>query len=553
MAEAGVATFDEWCEEAATRFLQSVLVVDDLATFEPPPKPGEVAEPDPGAAVARDENDDDDDGAATAPPEIPLDVKVLGDALADRGLSCGVLRPDREDPGGRRVVPAASRADIVLLDWRLHDRGERVLEFIAQLAACDGLRLIVVYTSAGGLADIADQIAERLAALGDCEHEPGSFRVTSASLVVEVYSKEGALLHGAEEKREVRVQELAGRLIGDFVGLTRGLLPSATVAAIGELRAATPRILENLGADLDPAYLGHRILLPDPDESGDQLIKLIASEWGVAIEDNEMVRRAVGLEPIDAYIDQLEPRDGELSADTLKRVVRVGIKSDSAKKQLNDIPEVNRANPKLVGARESQTSRFMRSDDGSAHKSDQAFALRLLHKTTTPNVSPRLTLGTIVRDDEGRYLICVQPGCDSVRLGGARSFPFLPMKQPKNGNVPDVLVEDDGELVELAVVRDPYELLSIPFEPDSTGAVVADGRGPGAKFRGPDKERDEGSDGERDEGSDKEPEARMFSFVAQLRKSHAQNVAHQLAQKLGRVAVDRSEVQQLWKKRGDGS
>jgi hypothetical protein len=41
----------------------------------------------------------------------------------------------------------------------------------------------------------------------------------------------------------------------------------------------------------------------------------------------------------------------------------------------------------------------------------------------------------------------------------------------------------------------------------------------------------------------------LLTFVAQLRDNHAQDVAHQLAQKVGRVALDESEVQRLWQKK----
>ncbi|MFP5389223.1 MAG: response regulator receiver domain, partial [Thermoleophilia bacterium] len=98
---------------------------------------------------------DDEAGEATEPPTLKLDAKALTDEFAAHGLVCGVMRPDPGEPHADTVVPTAARADIVLLDWRLHDKGEHALEILEKLAAKDGLRLIAIYTSAGKLDDIA--------------------------------------------------------------------------------------------------------------------------------------------------------------------------------------------------------------------------------------------------------------------------------------------------------------------------------------------------------------------------------------------------------------
>lgn len=524
-AEAG--PFETWCTEAAGRFLQSVMVVDDLATFEPvaaqPDGTFEAKVPD-GRPVPVDEDEDVD--APTDRPEIPLDVKTLSDLFADKGLICGVIRPRPEEPGSARVVPAATRADIVLLDWRLGDDGDRVLEFIADLVACDGLRLIAIYTSAGGLEDIARQICEKIG--GGCAHEPGSFRVTADSLTIEVYSKEGAVLTDKEQEREIATGDLPDRLVADFVRMTRGIVPSAAVAAIGDLRGGTPRVLRRLSADLDAGYLGHRILLSDPDESGDHLIELIVSELRTVIEDSALVRQAVGDEVIDTYVDQLGLAEGELLRETLKLALKIGATSDAAKEELGRHPDAQKAKePKLIGGKVSQTLRFTGRDEERALEADRRFATMLSLKTPSSHVEPRLTLGTIVRCEDGVHLICLQPGCDSVRLDAPRFFPFLPMHPRVKDKAFDLLIQSAEGFAELKIVRDPFALRMLEFHPvPEVRAVIARRDGSGAR-----KFVTGGA---------------SLTFVAQLRDSHAQDVAYHLAQKVGRVALDQSEVQRLW-------
>lgn len=525
MAAEGVS-FDEWTRKAALRFLQSVMVIDDQATFDVPrgQPSGPLVAPDP-VPVSYEEDEPESDDDPTVQPESVLDVKVLSDRFADHGLICGVLRPDADEPLSRQAIPAATRADIVLLDWRLGDRGERVLELIDKLASVGGLRLIAVYTSAGALAQIASRICATVRR--GCVHEPGSFSVTTDSLTIEVYSKEGAGLDPSEQHREVATADLADRLISDFVRKTHGIVPSAAVAAIGEVRAGTPKILRRLGRDLDAGYLGHRTLLPDPDESGDHLIELITSELSAVVEDSALVRTAVGRSVVDAYVDQLQLAQGELSRETLRLMLEVGTAKKTSKDRLRTCPDVNdQMSPKLWGKNVgSQTLRFKQRDEAAALAADQRFATLLALKSPASNTAPRLTLGTIVSAGDGSYLICLQPGCDSVRLDHPRPFLFLPMRVTEQSRFFDLFVEQGaGEYVPLEITREPYALQIREFTPDAVTRVVP------ARKDGSDRYQFTASDGG------------QLTFVAQLRASHAQDVAHHLAQKVGRVALDQSEV-----------
>lgn len=525
---AGEGSFDDWCREAADRFLQSALVIDDQATLEAEAQVTDLKPPPPEPVPQQDEETSE----PTEPPELPLDAKTLIDEFAVHGLVCGVMRPGPNEPRADAVAPTAARADIVLLDWRLRDKGERALEILETLATTEGLRLIAIYTSAGGIDGIAATVGRHLEASnpdgeGAYTHEEGSFRVTGDGLTIEIYAKDGSTGTPEENARQISPQDLPGRLIEDFARMTHGIVPSAAIATVGALRTATPRVLGLLGRNLDAGYLGHRILLPDPDESGDHLIELIGSELRTVIEDNDLVRQAVGREVIERYIDEIDP--GDLSADVLKEALRIGVTAREAKKKLSELPGVTQAMPKLVASSpKSQTHRFLDGDETAAKEADRRFAIKLSLRTLS-GVNPRLGLGTIVKGEDDAFFICLQPECDSVRLDEGRGFPFLPMTPAEEFNGQDLLVEAD-EPVGLEIVCNPYELSMLDFDPDpNRRAVIAHDRSGGFVFESAD--------------------SRLWTFVAQLRNGHSRHLAHRLASDIGRVGIDESEVQRLWRKK----
>jgi hypothetical protein len=529
--EAGEENFDDWCVEAAERFLQSVLVVDDRATLEGPAAVTQLDTP-PEHPVSDAEVESNDE--PTAIPELELDAKLLTDEFAARGLVCGVMRPDPGEPTPDMVVPTASRADIVLLDWRLRDKGERALDIIHELAEQDGLRLIGVYTSAGDLDQIASDICTRLNGGDDQAQEPyahdeGSFRVIGAGLTIEVYAKEGSDVLPEEKGRSVTTQDLPGRLIDDFAQMTRGIVPSTAVATIGELRAATPRVLRLLGSGLDAGYLGHRILLSDPDESGDHLLGLIGSEFMAAVENSELIKRAVSHRVVNQYVDQMPVADEELDKELLKEVLRLGTASKAAKEKLKDIPEVMANEPKLVRSKPtSQTLRFTARNEVQAADADRRFAMKLSLETLS-GAEARLRLGTVVKDQNDIFLICLQPECDSVRIDAPRDFPFLPMTRPEDSAQREDLLVDDSGPVGLRITRDPFALRMLRFAPDPGSRAIAAVEDEGRLYF------ESVNDG-------------RLSFVTQLRSGHAQDLAHQLAHQLSRIALNQSEVQRIWQK-----
>ena len=75
---------------------------------------------------------------------------------------------------------------------------------------------------------------------------------------------------------------------------------------------------------------------------------------------------------------------------------------------------------------------------------DEQWSMLMSSKFHYGQAVPELRLGVVVRDSSsGIFMLCMQPVCDSVRLSGETSFPFLPLVSATEGS--DVVVFFDGE------------------------------------------------------------------------------------------------------------
>ena len=123
-----------------------------------------------------------------------------------------------------------------------------------------------------------------------------------------VFGKEGTRVPPDDAdlvERIVSIPELPSRLILEFAHMMTGLLPSVAIAGLSEVRAQSHKILTVFSRSLDPAFLGHRVLLPNPAEAEDQLVGMFAAEL-LSILEYGGVAKQVGLESIRAWVDEME-------------------------------------------------------------------------------------------------------------------------------------------------------------------------------------------------------------------------------------------------------
>lgn len=513
--------FTDPAEKAVHRFLQSVMVIDDRAQYGPETSVTTLAKPTKGHTGEEDEDED-----PTQAPGSLLDAKALVDAFAEEGLVCGVMRPDPPtEPRTEIVLPAASKADIVVLDWHLYDNGEHALAILRGLAGEPGLRLAAVYTYDEKLDEIASSICEEIHGTVS-----GKFRVTVGAFVVEVYAKEGTGLSGEAAGRVHTPVELAARLIRDFARMTKGIVPTAAVAAIGALRRETPRVLALLSPELDPGYLGHRILLTDPEEAARQLLDLIGAELRTAIEDDEIVQTAISQPTIEHYVRGLDSYEGALPLEIINRALEIGTSRVEAKQEIlsNTAVQAEPNEERLGSRKRSQTHRFTQGDHDVAGRADVLFGQRMSLRTET-NTAPYLQLGTIIRAD-GEWLVCVQPDCDAVRVDDEREFPFLRATAVGLDKRVDAVVSLDGADQTLRIDHHLYSLRQMRFTPDAATRTVT-------------AERHDGK------WTFSSVDGNECRFVAQFKRDHARRLVQVFANTGSRVGLDESELFRRWGER----
>lgn len=535
----------------AERFLQSAVVFDDEASFEP-------AEPtdEPASDFMIDENEDEPSGGESeaekphqliepAPREqgdfeIGVNAKALGDAFARVGLICGFLKPGEEGPDQSRelVVKSARRADIVVLDWSINrDEGTTTTEIIKQILGADDdeeerrLRLIAIYTSRLETEAILDRLQAVVDQFFDGSTlEREQFSLAKGPLRIEIYAKQTAhVVNTAEQPRAVSEDELPTKLIDDFAAMNAGLVPSVALAGLAAIRADTHRVLGVLNSSLDPAYIAQRLLIPDQAEAGEQLVGLVASELRAVMDDRNVSHEA-GPEAIKEWLRwriasgaSLGIVDGHSrEEEDLATLLKYGL-ATPPRDQAQEIKDI-RDQRGLTRAREIDGTASLFADDAAtAGRANDRFAMRLSLRSHYRKPARLLQLGTLIRDSAGVYLLCVQPVCDSVRLTEPeREFIFMPTVQVEERF--DIVVHDpeDDSRRTLGVVTRPYLIRKIAFAATGKSRCVQATEADGL-YRFSDT-----SDAE-------------YLWVARLEEGYAQRVAHGLGTELSRVGLSESE------------
>lgn len=287
--------------DAALRFLQTVVVVDDHA-YTPPEVDfggehatldGESLEHDaPAAPLAADEAGED-------PQDFHTETVVEG--FADLGIYCAVLKPseDNRTADMHRVEMLARRADIVILDWILEPRtgvtsrdrssDGTSLDFIRDILKKDRTvggrtRLICIYTGESRAADILsridDGIQDEVRARGTSATKIAN-RVDVGSTRILVLGKEREYRVGTIES--VRSADLPQRMVDEFAGfVVTGLLREVAVESLAAIRDESHRLLRRFDGALDAPLLSHRSVT-SPADAEEFSRSLVGSELAAVV------------------------------------------------------------------------------------------------------------------------------------------------------------------------------------------------------------------------------------------------------------------------------
>lgn len=513
-------TFDGLVAKAVERFLQSAIVVDDLAflpstsgptTLRTPPAAAEtlaaIEELEEAATDRRDEE-------PTEPANTPLNAKLIVDAFAERGVVCGVLRPSQDEQDEvRRIAPGAiRRSDLVILDWHLNaDDGEAAIELLEDVIreAGEAMRLVAIYTGDPNLPRIAAKLIDRLGAtrIDDVSVEVGPVRIVAIGKADE----DSTPVEGTASE-----SELPDRLVKLFANLADGLVRSASLSALAALRGATYRLLAGLGHDIDVGYVGQRALVFPSSQAEDDLLGMLVSELRAIVEDDMDTRGGVDAEAVALWLRREADagRGGAFPPEVLAAAVEANLFNTESLQALKaSHPQLNDLRKPRKGA-----THHITADTSSATEADERFAMRMTLKLIYDRPERFLSLGTIVRANNGTYHLCVQPICDSLRIDGRKRYPFVPLTAVSSQF--NYVVEDDGNTVRLCLSHTPSEIRHWTFRADQqVRAVVAKGDPPvfvttsGAEFR----------------------------WIAQLNEGHAQRAAQELGVQQSRIGLAESD------------
>ena len=549
--------------KAVRRFAQTMIVVDDEADLTVPAEqvPENVVRPSwRQSRAVRDESEQMSrvvNQMGTDRTHI-LDGKVLVDSALKLGLVCSVLRPNPRENILDTVVQAAQRVDIICLDWKMHDdNGNTTVSLIKGIVKEDQLgegrlRLIVIYTAEHGRTRILDKIKKEISSLVSAKDRPrmhlqkvGDREIQSnfgLKIVYLVKAHNGQFPEWLAKDR-VSEKNLPKQALREFASLCEGLLANVALGTVAAVRDAAHQIVGSFSGDMDGPYFHHRATIRNPDEAEDYAISTVLNGFRAAVRLKEVGSTFAGREAVERRLREMARGDTKFCLSYIKNEV---IGEETAEFSIDDVvrlirdgfegvyESIQRNKPQMKHAKPALTSLFAGNVENTLAVMRKFSALTSIgsHPGTlgvrTGEYVPSLGLGTVVMDNGGKYWLCIQASCDSVRVEEPQPFLFVPLEEVRDKGehvVPRQLNGGQTEHVALSLEDLGYaKARSIEFSPDSnTERVLAVKRGRPKKLRF------------------KSTNRRTFEWVADLKHYQALNVARKLGQEMARLGFDEFE------------
>lgn len=511
-------TFFESSKAVADKFLQNIVFVDERAYVE---------------------NDDNQ--------QHSFNAKSVSEAFARKHKLCTVFAPTSQEEV-EQSLPMLLKADVVVLDWNLDfenadadamadiddaddavrddSRGQHTLNLISHIvesAGKDKLRVIVIYTGETDLAKITREIHDSLDGKGFSQD---NCKVSSSNVCILVRAK-----RNGDEVQYQHIPELQAMVCGynempdlileEFTKIVYGLLPNYALNAITTIRESTSKILGVFSKELDAAYLGHQVAIPDKEDAPRLLADVFGTSIKELLEDSQLIGDDWGDEWIDEQIIDNERQikvknDKSLTTEIVHRFWQ------SSQSDLNE--RFYEVFSEKVIPKTAVSDRATEVFADKAEERNKRFAvLTQMRNTFGPTSHPKkLNQGTIVKSFD-KYYVCVQPRCDAGRIiakqddqRAERQFLFLPLLEEGNG--PALIVDD----IILRVDIMSFHLSVFIFTPDEGAKEIM--------FK---------QEGEQLVVSDKQ--GTPFVWKGELKELQAQRISTAYSAKLSRVGLDESE------------
>jgi hypothetical protein len=433
-----------------------------------------------------------------------LNAQLLTNSFFIHGMIAGLYRPTKSETADAtkfsetvaNAVKVSEKSDAVIIDWLLNGKDPSLAkEILAGILASDyssggRLRTIVVYTGEKNLKDRRDELLDFLRAKRILISQSnstvtfsseGDFSITAANVRIAFYSKSIEGNSGPPERVKLE-SDLPEVLIEELLNYANGLMPSFAMKAAAVLRDNTHHLLTRFPADLDGAYLAHRVLIPDADDGEpfmiDNLLSIIKNKLSTERVDKEMLGRSAISAMMDKNTDiafSLEKENssvpvtfGELEESVLQGKEKFQtLVAEKSGKKINEKIIFDAAT--LVAKSKQNLYNFSILT---------SFRRSFIDVGGSVNAhAPYLSQGTLLALVVGKepnvtyeYLLCVTPKCDCVRIspvaggGGSRTFSFVRLAEVENKY--DLVAAHDGVYKTLRTNNKFHEMQNISFDAD---------------------------------------------------------------------------------------
>lgn len=529
--------FMQLSEEVAKKFLHTIVVVDDEATFEEKRiSPKEVITPT-RRGKDRDSGSSSEDDHKRGTQHC-LNAKEVIDNFASKGIVCSILKPEKESDWALSKS-VAKRTDVFIIDWEINnDDGDTAVKIIDDIIKSDKtqeprLRLIIIYTGETEVYRISSKIITKLEELFD-----DNIRVTDnettfsrGHLRIGIYLKNDLGIDPKFKERVIPEENLSRIVSSEFSEITAGLISNVALESISILRDNTHLILGKLGRQIDPPYLTHRVWVNNPDDAMDYAVEIINSEFRSVLENYE-VGHKVNSSVIKKWLEFKKPDhkfvihgptrgQEEYDLDKIGKIIEKGI-----------VHYLKDGKCKGISKKwyKSFTKTFCSGDDDE-NELNNNFAILTTFKSRyeETNFFPFLTQGTILRSEipivSVNYWLCIQPRCDCVRIDEKRYFYFLPLNvvESENDKFDIVIHGEDGDFVKLKIGYQTYDgkAFEFPVQSPDEKVIRAESQEQSFVFKTTDEQK--------------------FTWIAEMKYEQIQRVAHEFASKLSRVGLNEYE------------
>ncbi|MBS4068034.1 MAG: hypothetical protein KGZ62_05500 [Sulfurimonas sp.] len=527
-----MSALSAYYQERAAAFIKTAVCFDDKAEYRSTLRKN-------GESLTATKADDGFSASRSTPTEtvgkpveveVPsgdeLDARALTEAFAEKGILCSVIIPHASAEAVTTQISTLTKsADITILDWKLDKITPRnaIVKIAEDDNACGGkLRLIIIYSDANPvdvMTELADAVKVHGFVLDEKTHE-----LSGPHARIVFFSKPGAAVPLG---KVVKYEELPNRAVKEFTKLTSGLLPAAALSAITEVREQTHHLLATFPATLDGAFIAHRCLVPDPNDAEQFLIDIFEGEIGSLLKHNG-IGKSVNAERCIAWIVKEKlcgPEKSKLLENVLSNYDLK--KKDSFRKLFED--------SQLEERKISEKILELLYKNAPTHLIQAQIDLSLLssldaHSQSSIKFPPRLQFGTLVKEGGGatsRYLMCMQPLCDSVRIKHTtgKMFPFIALHATdsvKDDGILDLCIMDGKKVVWLTAKATPSFLETHNFIGKSKKEQFVE-----AELKEDSYFFNSGK--------------RCFKWLGELRIGKAQRIASQLAARIHTLGIDEFE------------